>query len=382
MPGKTTTVAVNLPSGSISINAQPWAEVWIAGERVGETPIANISRRVGSYEIVLRHPQLGERRENCAGDAPAAGAPRRGYARETAVKQLWPTVMSFACASLVSASLAYGQGTLQQVKALYASAAYEDALSVVTQLLSTSRNVEFEQYRVFCLVALGRTAEAEKAITSVVVENPSFVPDARETSPRIQGMFQRIRRELVPEIAQRMYLEARAALDQKDKAAASSQFAALVSLIDSAAESERDGEPAADSAEPMLSELRLLASGFLDLSRAMSEAKPRDRTRAGETTPVPVRSPRLPVTSAVPVKQDLPVWVPPDQASRREFRGTLRVFVSDTGRVTGAELASTIHPAYDRQLLQAAKSWEYQPALKNGTPVPSEKVIEVVLKPR
>jgi hypothetical protein len=297
------------------------------------------------------------------------------------VKQLWPTVMSFACASLVSGSLAYGQGTLQQVKALYASAAYEDALSVVTQLLSTSRNVEFEQYRVFCLVALGRTAEAEKAITSVVVENPSFVPDARETSPRIQGMFRRIRRGLVPEIAQRMYLDARAALDQKDKAAASSQFAALVSLIDSAAESERDGEPAADSAEPMLSELRLLASGFLDLSRAMSEAKPTIGPEPAKT-PVSVAVADSPVTSAVPVRQDLPVWVPPDLASRREFRGILRVFVSDTGRVTGAELASTIHPAYDRQLLQAAKSWEYQPALKNGTPVPSEKVIEVVLRPR
>ncbi len=298
------------------------------------------------------------------------------------MKQLWPTAMSFACVSLVSASLAYGQGTLQQVKALYASAAYEDALSVVTQVLSTSRNVEFEQYRVFCLVALGRTAEAEKAITSVVVENPSFVPDARETSPRIQGMFRRIRRGLVPEIAQRMYLEARAALDRSDKAAASSQFAALVSLIDSAVESERDGEPAADSAEPMLSELRLLASGFLDLSRAMSEAKPAIGPEPAKTTAVSVAVADSPITSAVPVRQDLPVWVPPDLASRREFRGTLRVFISDTGRVTGAELTSTIHPAYDRQLLQAAKSWEYQPALRNGTPVPSEKVIEVVLRPR
>ena len=63
-PGKKTIVAVDLPFGSISINAQPWAEVWIAGERIGETPIANISRRVGAYEIVFRHPQLGERREN------------------------------------------------------------------------------------------------------------------------------------------------------------------------------------------------------------------------------------------------------------------------------------------------------------------------------
>ena len=62
-PGKTTTVAVELPLGSISINAQPWAEVWIAGERIGETPIANLARRVGTYEVVFRHPQLGERRE-------------------------------------------------------------------------------------------------------------------------------------------------------------------------------------------------------------------------------------------------------------------------------------------------------------------------------
>ena len=63
-PGKTTTVPVELPFGAININAQPWAEVWIAGERIGETPIANLPRRVGSYEIVFRHPQLGERREN------------------------------------------------------------------------------------------------------------------------------------------------------------------------------------------------------------------------------------------------------------------------------------------------------------------------------
>jgi hypothetical protein len=64
VPGKTTTVAVELPMGSISINAQPWAEVWIAGERIGETPIANISRRVGTYEVVFRHPELGEKRES------------------------------------------------------------------------------------------------------------------------------------------------------------------------------------------------------------------------------------------------------------------------------------------------------------------------------
>ena len=62
-PGKTTTTAIELPSALLSINAMPWAEVWIDGERVGETPLANLSRRIGSHQVVFRHPQLGERTE-------------------------------------------------------------------------------------------------------------------------------------------------------------------------------------------------------------------------------------------------------------------------------------------------------------------------------
>ena len=130
------------------------------------------------------------------------------------------TAVAAACATLVGISSAHGQESLQQVKALYASAAYEDALSMVGRLQATGRKPEFEQYRVYCLVALGRTAEAEKAIASVVVENPTFLPDAEETSPRIQEMFLRIRRGLVPEIAQRMYMDARAAWNRKDTSAA------------------------------------------------------------------------------------------------------------------------------------------------------------------
>jgi hypothetical protein len=61
--GQTAAIAVELPKVMLSINAQPWAEVWMNGERVGETPIANLPARLGSHEVVLRHPQLGERRE-------------------------------------------------------------------------------------------------------------------------------------------------------------------------------------------------------------------------------------------------------------------------------------------------------------------------------
>jgi hypothetical protein len=62
--GKTAATKVELPNGSLSINAQPWAEVWIDGERVGETPLGNLQRPIGRHEVVFRHPQLGERQES------------------------------------------------------------------------------------------------------------------------------------------------------------------------------------------------------------------------------------------------------------------------------------------------------------------------------
>lgn len=61
--GSTAKIKVELPNGRINLNAQPWADVWIDGQRVGETPLANVTRRIGRHEIVFRHPQLGERRE-------------------------------------------------------------------------------------------------------------------------------------------------------------------------------------------------------------------------------------------------------------------------------------------------------------------------------
>ena len=62
-PGKTAALKVEPPNGVLSINAQPWAEVWVDGQRIGETPIGNLARSIGPHEVVLRHPDLGERRE-------------------------------------------------------------------------------------------------------------------------------------------------------------------------------------------------------------------------------------------------------------------------------------------------------------------------------
>ena len=61
-PGAATDVRLELPAVTLAVNAQPWAEVFVDGERIGETPIGNLSRPVGRHEVVLRHPDLGERR--------------------------------------------------------------------------------------------------------------------------------------------------------------------------------------------------------------------------------------------------------------------------------------------------------------------------------
>lgn len=60
--GRVSAVTLDWPQGSLAINALPWAEVWIDGERVGETPIGSVSVPIGPHEIVFRHPELGERR--------------------------------------------------------------------------------------------------------------------------------------------------------------------------------------------------------------------------------------------------------------------------------------------------------------------------------
>jgi hypothetical protein len=62
--GKTVTATVTVPNGSLSINALPWANVWLDGRGMGTTPLANLDVALGTHEIVWRHPQLGERRQS------------------------------------------------------------------------------------------------------------------------------------------------------------------------------------------------------------------------------------------------------------------------------------------------------------------------------
>jgi hypothetical protein len=50
------------PTGTLSANAVPWAEVWMDGKKIGETPFAGLEVPLGTHEIIFRNPQFPERR--------------------------------------------------------------------------------------------------------------------------------------------------------------------------------------------------------------------------------------------------------------------------------------------------------------------------------
>src|SRR5688572_7016296 len=265
--------------------------------------------------------------------------------------------------------------SIQTVKALYAAAAYEDALAALNSADVEGRPAELQQYRVFCLVALGRQNEAEKAMEALIAADPLYVFGPVETSPRVQEAFNQRRQQLLPEIAKQFYFEARGALDRKERGNAISRFERLVTIID-----------AAQGASPALTEMRVLATGFLDLSRALPEPAPAPapvaqppalNTAAAAAVPPPVTE-----TRPVPVRQDLPAWNPTDPTTRRSsFTGAVRVRVEPDGRVSSATIVRSVHATYDSALLRAARNWMYEPARRNDVPIGVDLTIEVNLQP-
>jgi hypothetical protein len=61
--GRVARIEVNMPDGTINLNAAPWAEVYLDGRSLGETPIANASVPAGTHEVIFRNPQFVELRQ-------------------------------------------------------------------------------------------------------------------------------------------------------------------------------------------------------------------------------------------------------------------------------------------------------------------------------
>src|SRR6476660_8050192 len=134
---------------------------------------------------------------------------------------------SLVAAAVLKAATAQDRD-LSAARELYASAAYEDALVALNRLRSTdhppSQSPIIEQYRAFCLLALGRATDAEQAIEAVVTAEPSYLPSDSDASPRVRSAFTTVRRRMLPAIIQQQYGQAKAAFDRKEWAVAADGF--------------------------------------------------------------------------------------------------------------------------------------------------------------
>lgn len=276
---------------------------------------------------------------------------------------------------------------LAAARDLYAAARYDEALMMLNGLRpQESGNPlalrSIEQYRSLCLLALGRSAEAEAAIAAVVTADPMYQPTETEASPRVRTAFSEVRQRQLPEIARSRYAAAKASFDRKELQVAEQQFRELLQLID---DPDMGGR---------LGDLRTLVSGFVDLTTAAAappppEVKPEPRPEP-RPEPPPAPAPAAPqidpqrvfsveeegVVAAVAIRQEVP-RVPTQVAGQARDRGLLDVTIDEQGRVIQARLRMSIHPIFDSQLLAAARDWRYQPATYQGRPVKFRKMIQI-----
>ncbi len=283
-------------------------------------------------------------------------------------------------------SAAGAQDTLARAKDFYASAAYEEALQVLTNLRGKAPAVEATEvaaYQVYCLVALGRSDEAKNAIEAIVRVDPLYRPSEAQVSPRVRTFFEDVRRPLLPEVVGQFYAKAKDAFDKKDMAVATAGFDKVITLLDEMG--GKDNQGAAD--------LRTLASGFRDLSKAASTPPPApepplpapESNVTAEIVPVPASSAPPPAANGpsggytstdievkrpVAISQGMPQWRPENLVEERQtFSGALELVISEDGKVLSATLLKSVHRRYDASLLRAAQDWTFKPATRNGKPV-------------
>jgi hypothetical protein len=271
------------------------------------------------------------------------------------------------------------QDVLARAKALYTSAAYDEALVLLNQFnhSSATDEVEAEEYRAFCLLALGRGDDARDVIRAIVEANPAFQPSETQVSPRLQDAFREVRRRVLPSIVRQSYAEAKAAFERKDFELAGSRFNSVLALLDN-----DDMKGSGD-----LSDLGILSNGFLDLIRTMPPADAPPPAVPTIAIPQPPPAPAVPtvydarnqdVTPPTAVSQVVPAWRPTRQDAQT-YDATLTLVIDEGGDVTSVSLEGSLQPAYALLLRRAASGWKYQPATKAGVPVKYRRVVAIHL---
>jgi hypothetical protein len=287
---------------------------------------------------------------------------------------------------LLSGPRLHAQDSLEAARQLYASAEYTSALSMLNALSAGNSPREERRaialYRTLCLLAVGRGAEADRAIESMVSADPLYRPDADDIPPRMRTAIAEARKRMLPAILQEKYKDSKAAFDRQDFSHAASGFKEMLDGL-------ADQDIAAAASQSPLADLKTLAVGFYELS---SKA----------LVPVPLAVPVPSVAEAVPPPpasiQAPKIYsaddrnVVPPQAIRQQIpsfpgkvtvakTGVLELVIDNSGNVESALMRVPVNAQYDRMATAAARSWHYQPATVDGTPVKFVKRIQVALVP-
>jgi TonB family protein len=274
--------------------------------------------------------------------------------------------------------------SVAKARELYAAASYEDALAMLNAVGGGDQTRAERQtiglYRVLCLVALSRTQEAHAAIDAVIAQDPFVRPALDDLPPKMRAAFSDARKRMLPAIVQQRYTDGKAAFDRGDFAGAAPAFKQVLDAL-------ADPDLAHAAAHAPLSDVRVLASGFHDLSIKAQAPPPAPRQVVAAAPP-----PAAPVRNFLKVYTTQDAEVVPPAVVRQAFppfpgkvtmasAGMLEVVIDATGAVESVEMVVPVHPSYDRIAVDAARRWQYRPATVDGVPVKFVKRVQVTLTP-
>jgi TonB family protein len=266
--------------------------------------------------------------------------------------------------------------SLVAARELYASAEYHEALTILDTLSSGTHSQDdrrtIELYRTLCLLAVGRRADADRAIEMLVTHDPLYRPAADDIPPRMRAAFTDTRKRLLPSILQQKYTGAKAAFDR-------GEFVGAVEGFKQVIEGLADPDMGPVATQPPLSDLRTLAAGFHELSVKASMPPPAPAAAPAPAVPQAARiygigEPN--VVAPITIVQRVPSF---RGKVLKEGTGILEVIIDETGAVESARMRVPLHGTYDKLVLDATKSWQYQPATVQGVPVRFRKLVRVSL---
>jgi tetratricopeptide (TPR) repeat protein len=319
------------------------------------------------------------------------------------MKAAKPLFVIVACTTLLlDAHGTAAQDPISAAKELYAGAAYAEALAALNTVKARSEPEvarQADEYMAFCLLALGRTSEAESAAEAAIRRDPLADIDARDASPRIEAMFAQVRKRLLPSLIRDSFRGAREAMTRGDMVEGLGQLRSVREMLDAAKR--------VNAWDDVLDDVGVLVDGFLELDRKAA-IEPAQKVLAAAPSSASFASPEGNAANVAPgsVAVDRPAriagpmiyssvdpGVSPPIAVRQDIptvtlSGTVRgvkrtavmvVTIDEHGLVEHATIRESVGAAIDAQLLEAASSWRYQPAKKGNSPVRYVKVIGVAI---